>query len=152
MSYSNRTIKEIPKWLECPMCYEYSTKVPNYLIEHFNNCDEYDDHIDDINEHDFGHDETIEEYIHIQMNMINTTKVLIKTNELNIIRDQSFNDVHLYIKNKLINNSHNYIISDDRLDECARLIYDFFFGMTEQSDKMFNDSVMKWMNYLEGKT
>jgi hypothetical protein len=69
MPYIIRQIKDIPKWLSCPLC-NYETNLHNSLMKHLKNCEEYDGHIDDIDSYDISEDLTIGDYITQQMHCI----------------------------------------------------------------------------------
>ena len=63
MPYQIRTIKEIPKWLDCPICGVYQTLHYNYLMNHFKKCEEYENHIDDVEMYDLDNNTTVGDYI-----------------------------------------------------------------------------------------
>ena len=140
MPYQIRTIKEIPKWLDCPICGVYQTLHYNYLMNHFKKCEEYENHIDDVEMYDLDNNTTVGDYIQQKINVINTTKKLIQTNELENIQDQLLDQIQLYIQNKLLENINTYnLITTDSLQ-----IYEFFFGESEGSrNKILNDLVKK---------
>jgi hypothetical protein len=140
MPYQIRTIKEIPKWLDCPICGVYQTLHYNYLMNHFKKCEEYEDHIDDVEMYNLDDNTTVGDYIQQKINLINTTKKLIQTNELENIQNQLIDQVELYIKNKILENINTYnSITTDSLQ-----IYEFFFGESEGSrNKILNDLVKK---------
>ena len=140
MPYKSKTIKEIPKWLDCPICGVYQTLHYNYLMNHFKKCEEYENHIDDVEMYDLDNNTTVGDYIQQKINVINTTKKLIQTNELENIQDQLLDQIQLYIQNKLLENINTYnLITTDSLQ-----IYEFFFGESEGSrNKILNDLVKK---------
>ena len=140
MPYQIRTIKEIPKWLDCQICGVYQTLHYNYLMNHFKKCEEYENHIDDVEMYDLDNNTTVGDYIQQKINVINTTKKLIQTNELENIQDQLLDQIQLYIQNKLLENINTYnSIMTDSLQ-----IYEFFFGESEDSrNKILNDLVKK---------
>ena len=140
MPYKSKTIKEIPKWLDCPICGVYQTLHYNYLMNHFKKCEEYEDHIDDVEMYDLDDNTTVGDYIQQKINVINTTKKLVQSNELENIQNQSLDQIQLYIQNKLLENINTYnSITTDSLQ-----IYEFFFGESEDSrNKILNDLVKK---------
>ena len=140
MPYQIRTIKEIPKWLDCPICGVYQTLHYNYLMNHFKKCEEYENHIDDVEMYDLDNNTTVGDYIQQKINVINTTKKLVQSNELENIQNQSLDQIQLYIQNKLLENINTYnSIMTDSLQ-----IYEFFFGESEDSrNKILNDLVKK---------
>ena len=140
MPYKSKTIKEIPKWLDCPICGVYQTLHYNYLMNHFKKCEEYEDHIDDVEMYDLDDNTTVGDYIQQKINVINTTKKLVQSNELENIQNQSLDQIQLYIQNKLLENINTYnSIMTDSLQ-----IYEFFFGESEDSrNKILNDLVKK---------
>jgi hypothetical protein len=145
MPYKSRTIKEIPKWLDCPLCGVYQTLNYNYLMNHFRKCEEYEDHIDDVEMYNLDDNTTVGDYIQQKINLINTIKKLIQTNELENIQNQSLDQIELYIKNKLLENINTYnSITTDSLQ-----IYEFFFGESEISrTKLINNFVNNWFNSI----
>jgi hypothetical protein len=141
MPYQFKTVKDIPNWLDCPICGEYDTKHRSYLMNHFKKCEQYEGHIDDVLQYDLDKNTTVEDYIEQHINLINTTKKLIQTNELLTIQNQSFNEIILYIKNKVLQSISSYsAIEINTLD-----IYEFFFGESEESKKKQQDEFMIWI-------
>ena len=143
MAYTNKNIKDIPKWLGCPLCGDYETNKRRYFINHFNKCEEYDGHIDDIETYDIDDELSMNDYINQELNCINTTKRLIQTNELQNIQNQTPNEIRSYIKNKLLENEHIY----SSIDLDAIKIYDFFFGETEESKNEYIKDFMAWSGF-----
>ena len=143
MPYKSKTIKEIPKWLDCPICGVYQTLHYNYLMNHFKKCEEYEDHIDDVEMYDLDDNTTVGDYIQQKINVINTTKKLVQSNELENIQNQSLDQIQLYIQNKLLENINTYnSIMTDSLQ-----IYEFFFGESEDSrNKLIDHFVNNWLN------
>jgi hypothetical protein len=144
MPYTNKVVEEIPKWLQCPLCGDYETKYLNYFIKHFNNCENYDGHIDDIESYDIDDNITIGDFIKQELNCIETTKILIKTNELNNIQTQTPSQIREYIKNKLMINIPSYLSIDMDIIK----IYEFFFGISEESE---NEAAHKFISWLKLK-
>ena len=119
MPYKSKTIKEIPKWLDCPICGVYQTLHYNYLMNHFKKCEEYENHIDDVEMYDLDNNTTVGDYIQQKINVINTTKKLIQTNELENIQDQlqDVYDDHQEIQEMMsINLGEQFEMNDDELD------------------------------------
>ena len=141
MPYIIREIKDIPKWLSCPLC-TYETKIHNNLLKHLDNCEEYDGGIDDIEDYYISDDVTISDYIKQQMNCINTTKKLIQTNELDDIKQRTPNEIRLFIKNKLLENIPEYYAITGEV--CN--IYTFFFGDSEENNKVFCEKLVEYIN------
>ena len=141
MAYNNRLIKDIPKWLQCPLCGDYETNYHKYFINHFNKCEDYDEDIDDIESYDIDETTTIGDFIEQEMNCIKTTKLFIKTNELQPIHEQPPNQIREYIKNKLLINISSY----PSIDMDAIKIYEFFFGETEESKNEYKDKFLSWL-------
>lgn len=139
MPYSRRTIKDIPNWLACPLCSNYETKNRNYLLKHFNKCEEYDGHIDDVESYDIDEVTTIGDFINQEMNCINLTKLLIQSNELETLQTQTPDEIRLFIKNKLLLNINQY----PSIELDANIIQEFFFGETEETRQKFIDEIMK---------
>ena len=136
MPYLLKNLKEIPNWLDCPFCGDYTTKQKHYLLNHFKKCEQYDGHVDDVLSYDMDDNFTVENYIEQQVNLINTMKEFIKTNELKDIESQTIDEILLYIKNKLLNNRPLYYkssYSDIDIHSCD--IYEFFFGKSEELEK-----------------
>ena len=78
----------------------------------------------------------MEDYIEQQVNLINTMKEFIKTNELKEIESQTIDEILLYIKNKLLKNRSLYyksFCSDVNINSFD--IYKFFFGNSEELEK-----------------
>jgi len=142
MPYQTKTVKDIPNWLQCPICDMYQTKHRSYLMNHFKKCDEYDGHIDDVLQYDINKDTTVEDFIEQQVNVINITKKLIQTNELNAIQNQSLDEIRLYIKNKLLQD----ILPYDVIEMDALNIYELFFGESEESKNRHENEFMTWFN------
>ena len=141
MGYQTKNVKDIPNWLDCPICGEYDTKHRSYLMNHFKKCEQYEDHIDDVLQYYLDEITTVEDYIEQHLNLINTTKKLIQTNELLAIQNQSFDEIILYIKNKLLQSISSYpAIEMNTLD-----IYEFFFGESEESKKKHGDELIIWI-------
>ena len=141
MPYQRKTVKDIPNWLQCPICGEYDTKQRSYLMNHFKKCEQYEEHIDDVLQYDIDEHTTVEDFIEQQINVINTTKKLIKTDELHAIQNQSLDEIRLYIKNKLLEG----IIIYDIIEMDALNIYELFFGESEESKKKHEDEFMIWI-------
>lgn len=144
MPYQIRTIKEIPNWLQCPICGEYDTKYRSYLMKHFKRCEEYDDHIDDVLSYDINQNTTVEDFMEQEVNAINTVKNLIKTNELQAIQNQTPDEIRLYIKNKLLESINPYSTVDFNVIN----IYDFFFENSEENSNKFNEMFKNHMKQL----
>jgi hypothetical protein len=142
MPYQTRTIKEIPNWLECPICEEYDTKQRNYLMNHFKKCEQYEGHIDDVLSYNINENTTVEDFIEQEVNAINTVKKLIKTNELQTIQNQTPDEIRLYIKTKLLQGIHPYFTVDFN----AFHIYEFFFGDSEENSNKFSNEMYKYLN------
>ena len=140
--YQYPILNNIPQWIMCPLCHEYMTKYKTYFLKHFNKCEDYDDHIDDIESYNIDENTTIGEYIEQKVNCIETTKKLIKTHELQDIT--TYNDIKLYIRNKILENITYYLhINTDIIH-----IYQFFFGKTEESS---NDYTNEMVKYIESR-
>ncbi len=147
MPYTVKSVKEIPNWLECPFCGDYSTKYKHHLINHFKNqCEEYEGHIDDVLSYDINENFTVEDYIEQSVNLINTTKEFIKTKELKGIETQSIDEVLLCIKNKLLKNLPLcYRSSYSDINIHSFNIYEFFFGKSEEIEKKVLDEYVKFI-------
>lgn len=141
MPYITRQIKDIPKWLSCPLC-SYETKLHNSLIKHLEKCEDYDGHIDDIDSYDISEDLTIGDYIRQQVHCINITKKLIQTNELDLIKEMPPSDIRLFIRNKLLENTGEYSEIDGNIFN----IYMFFFGESEENNRVFCESMYHYIN------
>ncbi len=138
--YQYQTYNDIPEWLSCPLCGEYSTHYERYFLKHFNTCKEYEDHIDDILEYNIDENTTIQDYINIKLNCIKTTKLLIKSNEIEQNQNEDYQTILKIIKNKLLENIKEY--SGINLD--AIKIYQLFFGYTKESEENYIDEFIKW--------
>jgi hypothetical protein len=149
--YSYKTYDEIPNWLQCPLCAVYNTQHKTYFLNHFNSCEEYNGHIDDIESYEFDENITIGDFIEQQLNCINTTKKLIRTNELENIQNESYLEITEYIKKKLLENIVEY---SDIKNEII-YIYEFFFGETKESKEDFKklvlDALHNHQNYSSPK-
>ena len=141
MPYTIRQIKDIPKWLSCPLC-SYETKLYNSLIKHLEKCEDYDGHIDDIDSYNISEDLTIGEYLRQQVHCINITKKLIQTNELDLIKEIPPSDIRLFIRNKLLENTEEYSEIDGHIFN----IYMFFFGESEENNRVFCESMHHYIN------
>ena len=144
MPYTIRQIKDIPKWLSCPLC-SYETKLHNSLMNHLGKCKEYDGHIDDIDSYYISEDLTISDYIREQVHCINITKKLIQSNELDHIKEMPESDIRLFIQNKLLENTPEY----DDLDGHVFNIYMFFFGKSEENNTVFCEKMLEYINRRE---
>ena len=129
MPYTIKNIKDIPKWLTCPLCGNYNTKTRIHFINHFNKCEEYEGAIEDIEEYAIDDITRISDFIEEILNCITTTRLLINTNELQPLENETPTNIRLYIKNKLLENITQY----PRIELDAINIYDFFFGYSEES-------------------
>ena len=137
--YQYQTYNDIPKWLQCPLCSMYGTHHRSYFLKHFNKCEEYDGHIDDILSYQFDENITIEDYVEQQLNCIGTTKKLIRTNELENIQNQMYIEIKEYIKRKLLENFNDYPDIDNEIIQ----IYNLFFGDCKESEEDFYRLVKK---------
>jgi hypothetical protein len=130
MPYAVKSVKDIPKWLDCPLCGFYNTKHERYLLNHYNKCPDYEGHPDDVESEFLDEDTTIGDYIHQRLNCINTAKKLINTNELEAHKEETYENIKNILKNKLLETISIYNnIETDVID-----LYRFFFGKTEESD------------------
>jgi len=141
MPYTIRQIKDIPKWLSCPLC-SYETKLHNSLMKHLENCEDYDGHIDDIDSYDISEDLTIGDYIRQQVHCINITKNLIQSNALDLIKEMPVSDIRLFIRNKLLENTEEYSEIDGHIFN----IYMFFFGVSEENNIIFSKRMFEYIN------
>jgi hypothetical protein len=141
MPYTIRQIKDIPKWLLCPLC-SYETNLHNSLIKHLDKCEEYDGDIDDIKFYNISENLTIGDYIRQQLHCINITKKLIKTNELDLIKEMHPTDIRLFIRNKLLENTEEYSEIDGHIFN----IYMFFFGESEENNEVFCEKMCEYIN------
>jgi hypothetical protein len=137
--YQYHTYNDIPKWLECPVCFMYQTRHKSYFLKHFKNCEEYDGHIDDVEDYNIDDDTTIGDYIEKTLNCIEVTKELIRTNELKNIENQPYLEIKEFIKRKLVLNFKEY----PNIDNEIIYIYNLFFGETEESEKDFINLVKR---------
>jgi radical SAM superfamily enzyme len=76
-----------------------------------------------------------------ELNCIKTTKMLIKSNEIEENQNEDYHIILQIIKKKLLENIKEY--SGINLD--AIKIYQFFFGDTTESEKNYIDEMVKWM-------
>lgn len=141
MPYTIRQIKDIPKWLSCPLC-SYETKLHNSLMKHLEKCEDYNSHIDDIDSYAISEDLTIGDYIRQQVHCINITQKLIQTNELDLIKEMPPSDIRLFIRNKLLENTEEYSEIDGHIFN----IYMFFFGESEENNRVFCESMHHYIN------
>ena len=141
MPYAIRQIKDIPNLLSCPLC-NYETKLHNTLMKHLENCEDYDGHIDDIDSYDISEDLTIGDYIRQQVHCINIIKKFIQTNELDLIKEMPESDIRLFIRNKLLENMEEY----SELDGHIFNIYMFFFGESEENNRVFSGRMFEYIN------
>ena len=136
-----QTYNDIPEWLECPLCGEYSTHYESYFLKHCNICKEYQGHTGDILDYNIDENTTIQDYINQKINSINTTKILIKSNELEEKQNEEYTKILEIIKNRLLENINVYpFIGLDVIN-----IFEFFFGQTEESTKDYLNEMMKWL-------
>ena len=118
-----QTYNDIPEWLQCPLCNEYNTRYKSYFLKHFKTCKEYEEHNDDILSYEFAENITIEDYIEQKINCINITRELIRTNDLEDFKDNTYKKIIDYIRYKLLENIKEYKNIDlDVLD-----IFQLFF-------------------------
>jgi hypothetical protein len=142
-TFHYQTYNDIPEWIICPLCSEYSTHHKSYFLKHLNSCKEYEGHIDDILNFNIDENTTIEEYINRELNCITSTKQLIKSNEIELNRNEDYQIIIKIIKNKLLENIKEY--SGINLD--AIKIYQLFFGCTEESEENYIDEFGKWAGW-----
>jgi hypothetical protein len=127
--------------LACPYC-SYSSpsiKYRSQMLNHIKKCNEHEqenDNIEDDNCNDG--EETVKYYLDWRINLINTIKKFIRTNELALINTQTPEQIRLYIKNKLLEN----ITIDRRIDLDTFWIYRHFFEMNDIENKKL-DEVME---------
>ena len=127
--------------LDCPYC-SYTNPTVKYrsqMLNHIKKCNEHEqenDNIEDDNCNDG--EETVKYYLDWRINLINTIKKFIRTNELALINTQTPEQIRLYIKNKLLEN----IIIDRRIDLDTFWIYRHFFEMNDIENKKL-DEVME---------
>ncbi len=140
MPYQQKTLKDIPNWLDCPLCHSYDTKYKTYLMKHFTKCTDYEGHIDDVEDEMIDDEVSIGNYIEMMENKISLTKHLIKTNELEGIQTQTVNEIINYITNKLgpFYSTRDY----DAID-----IYQFFFGRCKESDTLQEEKLARWLDF-----
>lgn len=139
--YQYKIIKDIPKWIYCPLCGGYDTKNESHFINHFNKCEDYEGHIDDIKDYYIDDLTTIGDFLEQKKNCIKITKDLIKTHELKNIESQSYNEIKQYIKNKLVINTPYIELNSDAIN-----IYNFFFGECKESEEDFLNGLVEEIN------
>lgn len=142
MPYTRKTISEIPKWVYCPFCndVDHSYKNKNALLNHIQKCSEFEGDIDNIEEEQIDDDTTIQSFIEQRLYMINIAKEFIKSNELDVIKDQSFAQLFTHIKNRCGQFIGN---SDSEIDWAVSEIYTFFFGDCEDIDRIMVEHMKK---------
>ena len=139
--FSYQTYNDIPEWLICPLCNEYSTHYETYFLKHFKTCKEYEGHIDDILKYSIDDNTTIEDYINQELNCIKITKILIKSNEIEENQNEDYQIILKIIKGRLLENIKEY--PGINLDVIK--IYQFFFGDSQESEEDYADEMIKWM-------
>lgn len=139
MTYVRKGLKDIPAFLECPLCLDYSTKRKDHLICHLKKCESFDGEIDDIETYNIDDTTTLYECIEQQVQLVNTIKELVKSNALDQIKTQPLDDILAFIRTKALER----IIIYDAIDyDCLR-IYAFFFGHPEEWKRKFIEEAMK---------
>jgi hypothetical protein len=130
--------------LDCPFC-SYrspSVKYRSQMLNHIKKCNEHEQENDNIEDDEHDEDgETIRQYLDWRINLINTVKKFIRTNELDLINNQTPEQIREYIKNKLLEN----IVRDRRIDIDTFWIYTKFFELCEVESQ-------KWNNVIEEYT
>ena len=91
--------------LDCPYC-SYSNPTIKYrsqILNHIKKCKTHEQENDNIEDDNCNDDEeTVKYYLDWMINLINTIKKFIRTNELALINTQTPEQIRLYIKNKLL--------------------------------------------------
>ena len=135
-----RTISDMKLYniLNCPFC-SYTNSNIKYrsdILRHIKKCDEHELETDDIEDDEVDENgETVRDYLNWRVNIINTIKKFIRTNELNALQNQTPEEIRVYITNKLLIN----IPTTTRTDLDAFWIYMQFFEMNkEEDDKLFS--------------
>jgi hypothetical protein len=140
--YTPQTIDNVKLYLvlACPFCL-YSSPTITYksqMLNHIKNCSEYEQENDNIedDECDDG-EETIGNYLDWRINIMNTVKKFIRTNELALINNQTPEEIRIYIKNKLLEN----ILIDRRVDLDTFSIYRWFFDMDNLENQKMDEVI-----------
>ena len=141
--YKPQTVESINLYsvLDCPFC-SYSSiniKYRSQILNHIKKCNEHEQENNNIEDDSCCDDEeTVGHYLDWSINLINTVKKFIRTNELAIINSQTPEEIRLYIKKNLLEN----ILIDRRADLDTFWIYRWFFEMDELEDQKL-DKVME---------
>lgn len=129
--------------LACPFCL-YSSLTVKYrsqILNHIKKCDEYEQGDDIIEDDECGEgDETIGHYLDWRINLINTVKKFIRTNEFALINTQTPEQIRLYIKNKLLES----ILTDRRIELDVFWIYTKFFEMNDIERQKYDDVIKEY--------
>jgi len=143
--YTPQTVESIKLYLvlSCPFCL-YSSPTIKYksqMLNHIKNCNEYQQENDNIEDDEYGEeDETIGYYLNWRINIINTVKKFIRTNELSLIHNQTPEEIRIYIKNKLLEN----ILIDRRVDLDTFSIYRWFFDINDLENQKMDEVIEKY--------
>lgn len=136
--YTEQTVESINLYavLECPFCsYKSPTiKYKSQMLNHIKNCNRYEQENDNIEDDEYGEeDETIGYYLNWRINLINTVKKFIKTDVLAQLYTQTPEQIRLYIKNKLLENTQ----IDRRADLDTFWIYSKFFEIDDVENQKY---------------
>ena len=120
--YKPQTLESMNQYavLTCPYC-EYSSPTIKYksqMLNHIKKCTEHEQENDNIEDDDCDEgQETVGHYLDWWVNIINTIKIFIRTNELALINNHAPQEIRTYIKNKLLEN----------IEICRRIDLDTFW-------------------------
>ena len=138
--YRQQTVDSVNlyKVLDCPYCSYSSPEViyKSQMLNHIKNCKDYEQENDNIEDDECGDgEETVGYYLNWRVNLINTVKKFIRTNELDLINTQTPEEIRLYIKNKLLEN----IFTNRRVDLDTFWIYTKFFEMNDIENQKLDE-------------
>lgn len=132
--------------LDCPFC-SYTTPTVKYksqMINHIKKCNDYEQGNDNIEDDECNDgEETVGYYLDWRINLINTIKKFIRTNELALVNNQTPEQIRGYIKNKILAS----IAIDRRIDMDTFWIYKQFFEMDDAEDQKLDEVMEQYYDF-----
>lgn len=145
--YIPQTVESIHLYaiIDCPFC-SYNSPAIKYksqILSHINKCKEHERENDNIEDDDCNDgEETVGYYLNWRINLFDTVKKFIRTNELVSLHTQSPEQIRQYIKNKLLEN----ITFDTRADMDTFWIYTKFFEMNDLESQKYHEIIEQYYN------